>query len=110
MKSKDLQKVELSKYHEGHKTTKFHRHLNGQIGLTTIKQWCQMRRHSASIKLSSPTGDQRFRNNEGKSIQKIKQNLRRKKREISSKIIDGPSDFREKCSMNNEKRFRAMSL
>ena len=36
MKSKDLQKVGLSKYHNGDTTTKIHRDLNGGIGLRTI--------------------------------------------------------------------------
>ena len=60
MKSKDLQKVGLSKYQNGDTTTKIHRHLNGGIGLRTIERWCQMIRQSGSIKLSSPPGGQGF--------------------------------------------------
>ena len=80
MKSKDLQKVVLSKYQNGDTTTKIHRDLNGRIGLRTIERWCQMIRQSGSIKLSSPPGGQRFARTKG-NIQKVKYRLRRKKKE-----------------------------
>ena len=86
MKSKDLQKVELSRYHNGQTTTKIHRHLNGRIGLRTIKRWCQMIRQSRSIKLSSLPASLTFRNNEGQSIQKVKHRLRPKKRVSARKL------------------------
>ena len=38
MKSKDLQKVVLSKYQNGDNPTKIYRDLNGGIGLRTIKR------------------------------------------------------------------------
>ena len=79
MKSKDLQKVVLSKYQNGDTPTKIHHDLNGRIGLTTIERWCQMMRHSGSIKLSSPPGGPRFARTKGR-IQKVKYRLRPKKR------------------------------
>ena len=56
MKSKDLQKIVLSKYQNGDTTTKMYRDFNGGIGLRTIERWCQMIRQSGSITLSSPLG------------------------------------------------------
>ena len=85
MKSKDLQKVVLSKYQNGDNPTKIHRDLNGGIGLRTIKRWCQMIRQSGSIKLSSPPGGPRFARTKG-NIQKIKHRLRRKKRVSARKL------------------------
>ena len=85
MKSKDRQKVGLSKYQSGDTTTKIHRDLNGRIGLRTIERWCQMIRQFDSIKLSSPPGDQRFATSKG-NIQKIKHRLRRKKRVSAQKL------------------------
>ena len=72
MKSKDLQKVILSKYQNGDTTTKIHLDLNGGIGLRTIERWCQMIRQSGSIKVSSPPDGQRFATTKG-NCQKIKQ-------------------------------------
>ena len=66
-------------------TTKIHRHLNDRIGLTTIKQWCLMRRQSGSIKLSSPPGVPRFVRTKG-NIQKVKERLRPKKRVSARKL------------------------
>ena len=56
MKSKDLQKIVLSKYQSGDAPTKICRDLNGGIDLRTIKRWCYMIRQSGSITLSSPPG------------------------------------------------------
>ena len=78
MKSKDLQKVVLSKYHNGDTPTKIHGDLNGGIGLRTIKRWCQRIRQSGSIKSSSAPGSPRFARTKG-NIQKVKHRLRRKK-------------------------------
>ena len=85
MKSKDLQKVVLSKYQNGDTATKIHRDLNGGIGLRTIKRWCQRIRQSGSIKLSSPPGGPRFARANG-NIQKVKHRLRRKKRVSAPKL------------------------
>ena len=56
MKSKDLQNIVLSKYQNGDTPTKIYHDLNGGLGLTTIKRWCQMIRRTGSIELSSPPG------------------------------------------------------
>ncbi|CAF0883256.1 unnamed protein product [Rotaria sordida] len=56
MKSKDLQNIVLSKYQNGDTPTKIYHDLNGDLGLTTIKRWCQMIRRTGSIQLSSPPG------------------------------------------------------
>ena len=85
MKSKDLQKVILSKYQNGDNPTKIHRDLNGGIGLRTIKRWCQMIRQSGSIKLSSPPGGPRFARTKG-NIQKVRHRLRPKKRVSARKL------------------------
>ena len=85
MKSKDLQKIVLSKYQNGDNPTKIYRDLNGGIGLRTIERWCQMIRRSGSVKLSSPPGDPRFARTKG-NIQKVKHRLRRKKRVSARKL------------------------
>ena len=88
MKSKELQNVVLSKYHNGDTPIEIYRALNGGIGLTTIKRWCQMIRRSGSIQLSSPPDYPRLVRPK-ENIQKVKNRLRRKKRSFSSEIIDG---------------------
>ena len=99
----------LSKYQNGDTPTKIHRDLNDGIGLRTIKRWCQMIRQSGSIKLSSPPGGPHFARTKG-NIQKVKHRLRPKKRVLARKLSMERRYFREKCSANNEKRFRATSL
>jgi hypothetical protein len=42
MKSKDLQKVVLSKHQKGDTPTQIYRDLNGGIGLRTVERRCQM--------------------------------------------------------------------
>ena len=56
MKSKNLQKIVLSKYQNSGKPTGIHRDLNDGIDLRTIKKWCQMIRLLGSIALSTPSG------------------------------------------------------
>ena len=105
MKSKDLQKVVLSKYQNGDTPTKIHRDLNGTIGLRTTKRWCQMIHRSGSVKLSSPPDGPHFARTKG-NIQKVKHVYAERK----ESQLDGAWYFREKCSANNEKQFRATSL
>ena len=88
MKSKDFQKVVLSKYQNGDTITKIHHDLNGGIGLRTIERWCQMIRRSGSIKLTCPP---RTKGN----IQKVKHRLRRKKRVSTRKLSMERQYFRE---------------
>ena len=60
MKSKDFQKIVLSKCQNGDTPAETHRDLNGGISLRTIKQWSQMVRQFGSIALSPPPGCPRF--------------------------------------------------
>jgi hypothetical protein len=71
MKSKDLQNIVLSKYQNGDTPTKIYHDLNGGLGLTTIKRWCQMIRRTSSIEPSSPPGGPRIIRTK-KNIQKVK--------------------------------------
>ena len=109
MKSKDLQKVVLSKYQKGDTPKQIYHQLNGGLGLRTIERRCQMIRRSGSIKLSSIPGGPRFARTKD-NIQKMKHRLRRKKRVSARKLSMERRYFREKCLANNEKRFRATSL
>ena len=52
MKSKDVQKVVLSKYEKGDGTTKMFQDLNTTLSFSTIEQWCKRIRESDSINLS----------------------------------------------------------
>ena len=110
MKSKDLQKVGLSKYHNGHKTTKIHRDLNGWDWFNNNQTVVTNNTSVWLYQIVKSTRWSTFRNNEGQNIQKVKHPFTPKEKSISSKTIDGPSNFREKCSTNNEKRFRATFL
>ena len=85
MKSKDLQKIVLSKYQNHDAPTEIHRDLSGGIGLRTIERWCQMIRRSGSITLSKPSGPPRLVRTKD-NIQKVKNRLRRKKRVSARKI------------------------
>ncbi|CAF3760617.1 unnamed protein product [Rotaria socialis] len=60
MKSKDLQKVVLSKYQKGDTPKQIYHDLNGGLGLRTIERWCQMIRRSGTITLSKPPGGPRL--------------------------------------------------
>ena len=82
MKSKDLQKIVLSKCQNGDKPTEIHRDLNDGIGIRTIKQWCQMIRQPGSISLSTPSDCPRFVRMKS-NIQKVKHRLHRKE-EVSA--------------------------
>ena len=94
MKSKDLQKVVLSKYQNGDNPAKIYRDLNGGIGLRTIERWCQMIRRFGSVKMSSLPGGPRFARTKG-NIQKVKHRLRRKKR-VSGRKLSTELDISER--------------
>ena len=79
MKSKDLQKVVLSKYQKGDTPKQIYHDLNGGLGLRTIERWCQMIWRSGTITLSKPPGGPRLARTK-ENIQKVKNRLRRKKR------------------------------
>ncbi|CAF2134317.1 unnamed protein product [Rotaria magnacalcarata] len=56
MKSKDLQKLVLSKYENGDSTSKIFNDLNGSVSYHTIRRWCKMIRERGSIDLSHTPG------------------------------------------------------
>ena len=85
MKSKDLQKVVLSKYQKGDTPKQIYHHLNGGLGLRTIERWCQMIRRSGTMTLSKPLGGPRLARTR-ENIQKVKNRLRRKKKVSTRKI------------------------
>ena len=68
-----------------------------------------MIRRSGSVKLLSPPDGSRLARTKG-NIQKVKHRLRRKKRVLARKLSLERRYFREKCSVNNEKRSRVMPL
>ena len=85
MKSKDLQKLVLSKYEKGEGPSEIFQHLNGALCLRTVKRWCKMIRETGSIELSTSPGRSRtIRTKE--SIKKVKHRLNRKKKVTSRKL------------------------
>ena len=85
MKSKDLQKLVLSKYEKGEGPSEIFRHLNGALCFRTVKRWCKMIRETGSIELSTSPGRSRtIRTKE--SIKKVKHRLNRKKESDQPKI------------------------
>jgi hypothetical protein len=85
MKSKDLQKVVLSKYKNGDSPPMMFRHLNGAVDLRTIGRRCKMIRETGSIDLSSPIGRPRVVRTE-KMIEKSEKPVKTQKPSIISKI------------------------
>ena len=85
MKSKDLQKLVLSKYDNGDGTTKIFRHLNGASSLATIERWFRRIREVGTIDLVNPRGCSRTIRTKA-TIQKIKRRLNRRKLLFSRKV------------------------
>ena len=56
MKSKDLQKLVLSKYEAGQTPKKIFEDLNGAVSYRTVKRWCKMIRNTGTIDLSKASG------------------------------------------------------
>ena len=56
MKSKDLQKLVLSKYETEQTLKKIFQDLNGAVSYRTVKRWCKMIRKTGAIDLSKPFG------------------------------------------------------
>ena len=54
MKSKDLQKLVLSKYEAGATLKKIFEDLNGVMSYPTVKRWCEMIWETGAIDLSKP--------------------------------------------------------
>ena len=78
MKSKDLQNVVALKHQNGDDPTNIFRHLDGVIGLTTVKRWYKMIDETGSINLSVPSGRPHTARTNA-NIKKVKQKLQRKK-------------------------------
>ena len=55
MKSKDLQKLVLSKYEAGQTPKKISENSNGAVSYRTVKRWCKMIRETGAIDLSKPS-------------------------------------------------------
>ena len=53
MKSKDLQKLVLSKYEAGQTSKKILENLNGAVSYRTVKRWCKMIRETRAIDVST---------------------------------------------------------
>ncbi|CAF3956530.1 unnamed protein product, partial [Rotaria sp. Silwood1] len=56
MKSKDIQKLVLSKYEKGQDSLEIFHHINGTVSLITIKRWCKMGRETGTIQLYKSPG------------------------------------------------------
>ena len=85
MKSKDLQKLVLSKYDNGDETTKIFPNLNDAISFSTIERWCRRIREVGTIDLVNLRGCSRT-NRTNAAIQKIKRRLNRRKSLFSRKL------------------------
>ncbi|CAF1656820.1 unnamed protein product [Rotaria magnacalcarata] len=85
MKSKDLQKLVLSKYENGDGQTKIFRDLNGAISLQTIERWCKSIRDTGCINLSTSPGRPRTIRTKA-ATRKIKNRVERR-RSVSSRKI-----------------------
>ncbi|CAF3331590.1 unnamed protein product [Rotaria socialis] len=78
MKSKDLQKIVLSKYENGDSATQIFHDLIGAVSRKTIFNWWKMIREIGSIDMFTSSGRPRiFRTK--KTIQKVKNRLKRRK-------------------------------
>ena len=85
MKSKDLQKLVLSKYEKSKGPSEIFRHLNGALCLRTVKRWRKMIRETGSIELSTSPGRSRtIRTKE--PIKKVKHRVNRKKKVTNRKL------------------------
>ena len=77
MKSKDMQRVLLSKYEKGDGAAKIFQDLNNTISLSMIERWCRRVRQSSSINLSKPPGCPRIIQT-NQAIEKVKTPLNRR--------------------------------
>ena len=85
MKSKDMQKVLLSKYAKGDGTAKIFQDLNNAISLSMFERWCRRIRQSGSINLSKPSGHPRIIQT-NQAIEKVKIPLNRRNLVSSRKL------------------------
>ena len=80
MKSKDIQRLVLSKYEIGDGPTKIFRDLNGAISLPTIERWCKSIHDTGFTNLSCSSGRPR-------TIRKIKGRWEQGKSVSSGRIL-----------------------
>ena len=85
MKSKDIQKLVLSKHNDGESASKIFHDLKSAISRTTVFEWCRMIRNTGSINLLTPTGCPRLVRTK-QMMQKVKTRLNRKKRVSTRKL------------------------
>ena len=85
MKSKDIQKLVLSKYKNGHGPTKISRDLNGSLSLPTIERWCKSIRGTGCINLSKSPGRPRTIRTKA-TIRKVKRRRERRRSVTSRKL------------------------
>ena len=111
MKSKELQKIILSKCYNGNTSKDTHYCVNCGISLRTIKRRCEMIRWSDSITLSTPSGCLRFVRTKG-NIQKVKYRLCQKERVSARKLSMGLgiSDRNIQRTMKNDLRLRPYTI
>ena len=86
MKSKDLQKLVLSKYGKGEGRSEIFRHLNVYYVFKTVKRWCKMICETGSIELSTFSGRSSIIRMK-ESIKKVKNRLNRKKKKMTSRKL-----------------------
>ena len=79
MKSKDLQKLVLSKYEAGQTPKKIFEDLNGAVSYPTVKRWCKMIRETDVRGLSKPSTCHRTVRTKA-PIQKLKRKSKGSKR------------------------------
>ena len=79
MKSKDLQKLVLSKYEAGQTPKEIFQDLNGTVSYPTVKRHCKMIRDTGTRALSKPFGCHRTVHTKA-AIQKIKRKSKGSKR------------------------------
>lgn len=85
MKSKDLQKLVLSKYENYEQPAKIFQDLNGSVSLRTIERWCKSIRNTGSINLSTSSGRPRTIRTKA-NIRKVKNRLKREKPSSTRKL------------------------
>ena len=86
MKSKDRQKLVLSKYEVGQTPKKIFQDLNGAVSYRTVKRWCKMIRETGAIDLSKSSGCHRTVRTKA-AIQKIKRKSKGGKRISCRKLV-----------------------
>ena len=87
MKSKDLQKLVLSKHQKGQTISESFRDLNGTVSYDTVRRWFKMIEQTGTIGLSASPGPSRLVRTK-EMIQKVKNRLKRKKKLSSQKLAN----------------------